>query len=55
MEDWYKYSHLYSGIQFVSPTAYYEGRHLDILENRKQVYEDAKKRYPESWSEDVRN
>ena len=53
--DWYNDSHLHSGIQFVSPAACHEGRHLAILEKRKQVYEDAKKRHPERWSKGVRN
>ena len=53
--DWYNHAHLHSGIQFVSPAECHEGRHIAILEKRKQVYECAKKRHPERWSKGIRN
>ena len=53
--DWYNYSHLHSGIQFVSPAECHEGRHIAILEKRKQVYERAKECRPERWSKGIRN
>lgn len=53
--NWYNYSHLHSGIQFVSPAHCHEGLHIDVLAKRKRVYEAAKRRHPERWSKEIRN
>lgn len=52
---WYNPCHHHSGIKYVTPEQRHNGEDIVILERRKQVYEDAKKRHPERWSGEVRN
>lgn len=47
---WYNTVHLHSGIKFVTPEDRHEGRDVEILENRRRVYERAKSLHPERWS-----
>jgi len=53
--DWYNNTHLHSGIQFVTPASRHEGRHHEILRNRKEVYAMARARNPERWSRKIRS
>ena len=53
--DWYNDCHRHSGIKYVTPSQRHNGEDVAILERRKQVYELAKKQYPERWSGDIRN
>jgi putative transposase len=53
--DWYNNEHLHSGINFVTPSSRHEGRDGEILEKRKQVYEEAKKKNPNRWARETRN
>ena len=48
--DWYHHEHLHSEIGFVSPLDRHEGRAEAILEARRAVYEEARRRHPERWS-----
>lgn len=52
---WYNNDHLHSGINFVTPEDRHTGRDTAILENRHQVYQDAKSKHPERWSGKTRN
>lgn len=52
---WYNTEHLHSGIKFVTPDDRHDGRSEVILEKRKEVYEEAKRRNPERWSRQTRN
>jgi transposase InsO family protein len=47
---WYNEEHLHSGIGFVTPADRHEGRVDPILERRRRVYADARRRNPERWS-----
>jgi transposase InsO family protein len=47
---WYHHEHLHSGIGYVTPLDRHEGRADAILERRRAVYEEARKRHPERWS-----
>ncbi len=47
---WYNYEHKHSGIKFVTPVQRHTGMDKQILENRKRVYEMARKRHPERWT-----
>jgi len=53
--QWYNHSHRHSGIKFVSPAQRHNGEDRVILEQRKRVYEEAKKQNPERWSGATRN
>ncbi len=52
---WYNHEHLHSGIKFVTPADRHEGKDIEILRNRKQVYENAKRKHPNRWSGNIRN
>jgi putative transposase len=53
--NWYNYRHLHSGIKFVTPSSRHEGRDEEILNKRKEVYEEAKMKNPNRWSRQTRN
>jgi transposase InsO family protein len=53
--DWYNNEHLHSGIKFVTPSQRHEGTDKKILENRKEVYENAKIKNPLRWSGKIKN
>jgi transposase InsO family protein len=52
---WYNTEHLHSAIRFVTPDDRHFGREPEILENRRRVYEEARRRHPERWSGSIRN
>ena len=52
---WYNNKHYHSGIKFVTPDARHSGKDKEILENRKKVYNEAKKQRPERWTRGIRN
>jgi putative transposase len=52
---WYNHSHRHSGLKFVTPAQRHEGKDRVILEQRKCVYEEAKKMHPERWTGKTRN
>ena len=53
--NWYNCIHLHSGINFVTPEQCHTGAHIEILQKRKEVYEQAKQRHPERWSRSTRD
>ncbi len=53
--DWYNHEHLHSAIKFVTPEQRHSGEDKEILARRKQVYQQAKLKYPERWSGEIRN
>lgn len=52
---WYNNEHLHSGIRFVTPADRHNGKDVEILAKRHQVYLGAKARNPERWSRTTRN
>lgn len=52
---WYNREHRHSGIKFVTPQERHEGRDKEILSNRKDVYEQAKLKFPRRWTGATRN
>ena len=52
---WYNTAHLHSAIRFVTPEDRHAGRDAAILERRRKVYENARRRRPERWAAEVRN
>lgn len=52
---WYNHIHLHSGINFLTPYQRHHGLGEGIMQNRIEVYERARARYPERWSRSIRN
>jgi putative transposase len=52
---WYNEDHQHSGIRFVTPAQRHEGQDHAILENRKKVYAEARRRNPQRWARRTRN
>ena len=52
---WYNHEHKHSGINYVSPYERHIGKDIQILNNRRKVYEMAKQKNPARWSGKVRN
>lgn len=52
--NWYNKEHLHSGIGFVTPESKHQGKDKEILKNRKELYERAKKNNPLRWSGNTR-
>ena len=53
--QWYNHQHRHSGIGFVTPAQRHAGLDIAILEKRKATYQQAKAKYPERWSGEIRN
>ncbi len=53
--NWYNCKHKHSGIKYVTPTQRHQGLDIDILLNRKTVYQKAKEVNPGRWSQETRN
>ena len=47
---WYNDEHQHSAIKFVTPNQRHNGQDKAILNNRKQVIEQARKNHPERWN-----
>lgn len=52
---WYNLEHKHSGIKYVTPDERHRGIDVQILEARKKVYREARKRHPERWSKQLRD
>jgi len=52
---WYNTEHLHSAIQFVTPAQRHCGEDIQILKNRKNVYQNARRKTPNRWSGGIRN
>jgi putative transposase len=53
--QWYAYEHQHSGLNFVTPHQCHTGEYIEILEKRKEVYEQAKAKHLERWSRSTRD
>lgn len=53
--SWYNEEHLHSEIKFITPSDRHEGRDVEILLKRKEVYEKEKLKNPNRWSKNTRN
>ncbi|WML41223.1 IS3 family transposase [Neobacillus sp. OS1-2] len=52
---WYNCVHLHSGINFVTPEQCHTGAYVEVLNKRKEVYEQAKQKRPERWTRSTRD
>jgi transposase InsO family protein len=52
---WYNHEHQHSGIGFVTPADRHAGADVEILDARRCVYEQARRRHPQRWSRDARS
>jgi len=53
--SWYITRHFHSAIRFVSPDDRHYRRGQHILANRQHIYEQARWRHPNRWSQKIRN
>ncbi|KAA8976807.1 transposase [Halospina sp. K52047b] len=53
--QWYNHEHRHSAVRYVTPQQRHEGQEVAILEQRARLYEQAKARNPERWSQNTRN
>ncbi|MDL2321703.1 integrase core domain-containing protein [Desulfosarcina sp. OttesenSCG-928-B08] len=51
---WYNEAHLHSALRFITPSCRHQRRDLQILAQRKHVYEKARARHPDRWSGEIR-
>ena len=51
---WYNHEHQHSGIGFVTPADRHAGADVEILGDRRRVYEQARGRRPQRWSRSTR-
>ena len=52
---WYNHEHRHSAIRFVTPAQRHSGEEQEILQKRKEVYEEAKRARPNRWSGQTRS
>jgi len=52
---WYNTEHMHSEIRFVTPNDRHYGQDIAKLNNRRDVYEQARKNKPERWARQTRN
>ena len=52
---WYNTEHRHSAIRYVTPEERHNGRDVEILAHRGEVYRKARKIRPERWSRSTRN
>lgn len=53
--SWYNTKHQHSAISYVTPEQRHSGRDVELLANRRRVYEQARRRNPSRWSRHTRN
>ncbi len=53
--NWYNFKHKHSKIRFVTPADRHAGKDAVILQNRRQILQDAKAKNPERWGKNIRN
>lgn len=52
---WYNQDHKHSGLKFVTPAQRHNGLAAAILNQRHQVYREARRRHPQRWTQHTRN
>jgi len=52
---WYNCEHLHSSISFTTPESRHQGKDVEILIKRNNVYQVAKEKNPSRWSSEIRN
>ena len=52
---WYNYHHKHSSIKFVTPIQRHNGEAERNIQQRKELYQQAKEKNPECWSGNTRN
>ena len=53
--DWYNHEHRHSAIGMVTPAQRHAGEDEDLLAQRRELYEAARKRHPERWTGKTRS
>jgi putative transposase len=55
LQRWYNEEHRHSGISFVTPSQRHAGQDIDLLRQREQVFEQARRAHPNRWAKHTRN
>jgi transposase InsO family protein len=53
--EWYNREHRHSAIRYVTPDERHYGREHDILARRHQLYQRARRSWPQRWTRNTRN
>lgn len=53
--NWYNCEHRHSAIGFVTPAQRHAGQDVALLEQRAQLYAQARQNNPQRWSKNARN
>ena len=53
--QWYNDEHRHGAIRYVTPSQRHRGEDIDLLEQRKVIYENARQKNPQRWSGKTRN
>lgn len=53
--NWYNYTHLHSGINFVTPYQRHYGLDKEVMEKRIETDKKAKAKHPERWTGNIRD
>jgi len=53
--DWYNNEHRHSAIRFVTPAQRHAGQDVEILARRRELYEQARARFPHRWTTNTRD
>lgn len=53
--DWYNNKHYHSGLNFLTPNSRHSGQAEEIMNNRIEVYETARKLNPQRFKKGIRN
>lgn len=48
--EWYNNEHRHSGINYVTPNERHSGKDKELLQKRKELYEQAGASHPKRWS-----
>ena len=53
--EWYNKEHHHRRIQYVITEERHTGKDKEVLEQRKKVCEEAKKKHPQRWAKEIGN
>jgi len=52
---WYNTEHRHSALKYVTPEQKHTGQDIELLKQREEVYEEAKRKRPDRWSSNTRD
>lgn len=52
---WYNNEHRHSGLKYVTPSQRHQGQDNALMEKRREVYGEARRKQPKRWTQGLRN